>query len=72
MPKIRTDSEAYSPNQRFVVKIEDKDTKRIFYCRGVRTKKEAILTRDHYELIKDFTTTLFDTKSGEEIKGVSA
>jgi len=59
----------YVPTKRFVVRIEDKETKQVFFTKRIRLKKKAVSVRNNYHLIKDFIVTVFDTKTGEEVTG---
>lgn len=59
----------YVPNKRFVVRIEDKVTKRVFFTKRIRLKKTAIVAKSNIHFVRDFIVTIFDTKTGEEVAG---
>lgn len=59
----------YVPTKRYVVRIEDKETKQVFFTKRIRLKTKAVVVKNNYHLIKDFIVTIFDTKTGEEVAG---
>ena len=56
---------SYVSNLRYVVEITDQKTDRIYYTHRYKSKKIAQDIRDTYNILRDMSAQIFDTKTGE-------
>lgn len=57
----------YLYNKRYLVEIKDRESERIYYTRRIGTLAKAVRIAGEYNLLKDLTAKILDTKTGEII-----